>query len=460
MAAERGNLLKLAAILLICSVLYLVIPAEILPSAPKLALCLIVLTIVIWSLQIMPLGYTSLFILMLFSLLELAPAENIFGFMLSPVAYLVISSFILAKAVEKSGLGKRLAVYLFSPFVRSYATFVIAIYLTGIVLSLFIPHPFSRSFIMLAMVKAVLAELPVSKEEKISLGLAVFVAGAVNSTIFLTGDMSLNVLAANFAGIDITWLEWLILMGVPSLALHVLVIAVHLMIFPDKHKKRLQLTAAVKQNGAKLSPTELRTVLWLLAAIILWCTDYWHGIHPGWVAVMSVTGLSLPYIGNVVKIEDFRTVNIDLIIFIAAAVAIGQVGFSTGLNEFLAGLLFPGAWSANPWLIGLFICLAGMVLHIIVGSAITLLSVLVPLAAIYFDTLSFDPLVSALIVYLCAKVQWIFPFNQMDLLIGLGEENGYYSQKHVILFGAAMIIPLILALLLFYIPWWILIGKF
>ena len=460
MALEQRKLLKIAAILLICSALYWLIPEEILPASPRLAFCLIILTIFVWSAQIIPLGYASLFVLMLFSLLELAPQEKIFGFLLSPVAYLIISAFILAKAVEKSGLGKRLAIYLFSPFVRSYPTFIAAIYLLGIVLSLFIPHPFSRSFIMLAMVKSILDQIDVTKEEKISLGLAVFVAGAVNSSVFLTGDMSLNVLSTNFAGFQITWLEWFVLMGLPSLAFHLLVIALHLIIFPDKNKKRFLIKDSVKPNNMKLSPMEWRTIFWLLLAIILWGTDYWHGIHPGWISVMVVTGLSLPYIGNVVKIEDFRSVNIDTLIFIAAAIAIGQVGFYTGLNDVLADALFPGSWSTNPWLVGLLICILGMVMHVIVGSAVTLLSVMVPLASIYFTSLSFDPLISALIVYLCAKMQWIFPFQQMDLLIGMGQENGYYSQKHVIRFGAAMIIPLTMAMLLFYIPWWIAIGKF
>lgn len=461
MDTERSKLLKLVAILLICSALYVFIPSEILSALPKLALSLILFTILLWSTQVIPIGYASLFMLMLFSVLKLAPLEKIFGFWLNPVAYLVISSFLLAKAVEKSGLGKRLAVYLFSPFVRSYPTFIATIYLAGIALSLLIPHPFSRAFIMLAMVKSIFDRLQLEKEEKVSLGLSVFVAAAMNSFVFLTGDMSLNVLVANMAGYDITWLEWLVLMGVPSLALNILVIFVHLLIFPDKYKRRLQIKdGGIVQNHIKFTPMELRTIVWLLIAIALWSTDYWHGIHPGWITVIVVTGLTLPYVGNVIKTDDFKMVNVDLLIFIAAALSIGQIGHYTGLNEFLATVLFPGSWTVNPLLIGLLLCIAAMALHVFVGSAVTLASVMVPIAGIYFSSLSFNPLISTMIVYLCAKAQWIFPFHQMDILIGLGESNGLYTQKHVIRFGVAMIVPLILAVLMFYIPWWIWIGEF
>jgi anion transporter len=456
---ERTQMFKLAAMLLISAALYVFIPESLLAATPRLALSLIILTIFLWSTQIIPIGFASLFMLMLFSILELAPPEKIFGFWMNPVAYLVIAAFLLAKAVEKSGLGKRLAVRLFAPFVRSYSTFVATIYLSGIVLSLVIPHPFSRAFIMLAMVKSIFDQLEVEPEQKISLGLSVFVAAAVNSFVFLTGDLSLNILIGNFVGQNITFLDWLIIMAVPSLALHILVIFVHLMIFPDRYKRRFQIKSTIEQENAKLTTIEKRTLFWLLLAIVLWSTDFWHGLHPGWVAVIAVTGLTLPGVGNVVKLEDFRSVHIELLIFIAAALSIGQVGYYTGLNDFLAGVLFPSVATVNPYVIGVLIAVAAMILHIFVGSAVTLVSVMAPIAGIYFTSLSLNPLMSAMIVYLCAKAQWVFPFNQMDLLIGLGENNGYYTQKHVIRFGLAMIIPLLLSIVLFYIPWWILIGR-
>ena len=48
-------------------------------------------------------------------------------------------------------------------------------------------------------------------------GLTAFAASCPTSMILLTGDSTLNVVAMNFAGVEASWLKWLLYMGVPGI---------------------------------------------------------------------------------------------------------------------------------------------------------------------------------------------------------------------------------------------------
>ncbi|WP_180953962.1 SLC13 family permease [Bacillus sp. M6-12] len=460
MKRESTQLALIGLALLVCMSLYFLIPDKILAHSPRLTLSFVIMAIILYALQLLPSGYTSIVILMLFSIFDLAPPNVIFSLWLSPMIYLVISAFFLAKAVEKSGLAQRLALYMFRPFVKNYRTLIILIYGVGIIFSLIIPHPFARAFIMLAIVKSIWDQMELSKEERASVGLSVFVAASVNSFIFLTGDSVLNISTAELAGEAVTWLGWFILMGPPSIGLNILVCLTHLLVFRPKTKSQ---SLEFKDDQISIKPMnmeEKKVLFWLTLAIILWATDLWHGIHPAWVGVIAITGLAMPRIGGLLKAEDFKAVPIDILFFMTAALAIGNVVVHTTLSETLANWIMPDLALANPMLIGLLLTAIGIFIHFFVGSAFALISLLIPIFVTYLEAFSIEPMVGAMIIYLCSKAQWFFPFHLMDVMIGLGEKNGGYTQKPVVILGSVMIVPLLISVALFYIPWWQWIDAF
>lgn len=459
LASERARFLLILAAGSLLFLFYQWFPEELLPADQRLFFSIVLLAIFLWVSKLLPTGYTSLLTLMLFSLFGLAPPEVVFSFWTEPLAYLVIASFFIARAVEKSGLGTRLAVLVFYPFVRSYRSFIITIYLVGILFSLLIPHSFARAFLMLAVVRTMFEQMELETEERAAIGFSVFVASAVNSYVFLTGDSVLNIASANLAGMNISWTGWFAFMGVPSLAFNALVCAVHLIVFPDRQKKVYPFPG-MKSRQSPLSGDEKRAIFWLLAAIILWATDSWHQINPGWVAVASAVGMSLPKIGNLLNTDDFNTVKLDILLFMAVALAIGKIGYYTGLNETLADWLFPETAIDNPFIVALLLTLVGMALHFFVGSSFSLVSLMIPFTVVYLQSMSINPLAGAMIVYLTAKGQWFFPFHILDLMIGMGDKNGFYRQAHIVRMGIAMIVPLILAVMLFYVPWWLWTDQF
>ncbi|WP_281279499.1 SLC13 family permease [Aquibacillus sediminis] len=385
-----------------------------------------------------------------------SPSELIFSFWQNPIAYLIMSSWLIARAIEKTGLGKRIALYVLAPFLKSYRMLLTAIYGLGIMMSLFIPHPFARAFIIIAVVKSLFEHISVSGKDKASIGIAVFLSSSISSFVFLTADSALNITLLELMSMDMTWGEWFTIMGIPSILFHILVIITHLVVFPTsenwKNNKIDLQTLKGKMGG--LNTAELVSIVWLSIGILLWTTDFIHGIHPGWVATGIVILMTIPGKPQVLSSGDLNAIKIDILLFISAMLAIGKVSQTTGLSEFLANKLLSFIPDSHTIVIALSLTLFGIILHLITGSAFSMVSILVPIVLSFMEQTSVLPIIGAMIIYLAAKAQWFFPHQVMDILIGTGKETGGYTQKEVIRLGTAMIIPLILGVIGIYLPWW------
>ena len=62
--------------------------------------------------------------------------------------WLVIGAYLIASAVKESGLGERIAYAFMLKFVRDAKSLIISIFALTFVLSLLIPHPFPRAFLI------------------------------------------------------------------------------------------------------------------------------------------------------------------------------------------------------------------------------------------------------------------------------------------------------------------------
>ena len=65
--------------------------------------------------------------------------------------WMVIGAYLIAAAVKESGLGERIAYWFAIRFVRDWKSLVVSIFVLTFVLSLLIPHPFPRAFMILAV---------------------------------------------------------------------------------------------------------------------------------------------------------------------------------------------------------------------------------------------------------------------------------------------------------------------
>ena len=117
---------------------------------------LTIMTVIFWAAKVTDSAYTASLFLMLLLIFEIAPAEKVLSLWTSHTVYLVIGAYLIAAAVKSSGLGERIAYKFIIRFVDSYRSIIISIFALTFLLSLIIPHPWPRAFIIMSVMSVVI----------------------------------------------------------------------------------------------------------------------------------------------------------------------------------------------------------------------------------------------------------------------------------------------------------------
>lgn len=434
-------------------------PLEGISREGQLCFAFTLMSVAFWIFKVMDSSFVAGLFLMLLVIFQVGEPATVFAAWTDPLMWLVIGSFLIAQAVVESGLGSRLTYWLLIKTAKSFRSLIVVVFLISILLSLLIPNPWPRAFILAGVMKEVAASTSLGKKDKATLGLSVFAGSIPTSLIFLTGAASMNQLILSFAGISVNWIEWFVLMGVPGLALTGVYLVIMLLFFPLKGDVRIDKELIQQKLVALGSFTkkEKWTLIWLVIAVILWMTDGVHGINLAWTTMGVSMFMALPIGGSLITPANWKGVPMSTIVYLTAAVAIGRVGTASGMTVWITDTLFPSVLPENIFLLGLAIAGVCMLLHMFLGSTITSNSVIIPSMLLCVQGTGMPPVICALICYTAIFGHFVFSYQHMNILLGIGE-NGMYGEQD----SLKMVIPLTIAvpltILVAEIPWWKLIG--
>lgn len=452
-----GVILSLALVVLLW---VLPLPGE-LSLAGRKTLIVTLFTVVWWVFNIIPPAYATLMMLLGYLLLGLATPELVFRIWTLPLMWLIIGSFLIAAAVTKSGLAQRVAYFFMIRYATSYRSLIVLTYVLGFVLGFLIPHPFPRALLLMSLMRAIIQKSGMNPADSASVGLSVFVSTTVTSTILLTGDSTLNLATVGFSGLAVGWLEWAKYMAVPGVLASFLLMGLHLLIFRQTGPVQINhadLRSEREKLGA-ISRKEMVTCFWVLAALLLWSTDAIHHLDPAWVSLLAVVGLSLPIVGDVLDAKDISSgINWPILFFVVGALAIGTVGKTTGMSDWLAASLMPVTPPQNPYSFAALIGGATMLLHMVLGSALACMSIAAPPMVHYAVAAGWNPLFPALLVYTAVSIHYLFPFQHVTILLGQGETGGY-STRQVLKYGLPLTLVALVVMILVEVTWWLAIGM-
>ncbi len=452
---------KWGLVLGVCiAALCMILPLEGLEHTGQMGLALSLMTVTFWAFQVAQSGYIAGLYLALLIILQVSTPAVVLSSWLGSSVYLVIGAYLIAAAVRDSGLGERIAYHFMLRFVRSFKTLIVAIFLLTFVLSLLIPHAWPRAFLIMSVMMVLIKSAKVEQGDAIKIGFTVFASSVPISMIFLTGASVTNPLAIEYAGVSVGWMQWLKVMGVPMIFASIATCILILLLF--KPSKPLEVdTHAIREKLQELggiTSREKRVLVWLAIAIGLWSTDTIHGVDIGWVTFLLAMLMSLPVVGNVVEPKNWRDVPMHVLLFITAATAIGKVGAETGMNAWLAQVLLPEQVPTNPFMLAALITTFTIIVHMLLGSVLSVMGVAVPALIIFTQPLGISPLVTSLWTYTVIGTHYILPFHHMNMLVGHGESNGLYSQRETIRFGVPFIGVVYLLTMFVETFWWRLIG--
>lgn len=456
--AAIARLIALLAVACGAVVFFLPAPADVPPAALK-ALGVVIAAIGLWSTAVVPVYLTSIIFFLVAVVAGVAPVEVVFSGFHSSAVWLVFGGLIIGAAVQRTGLGARAARLFTGRPQGSYFKVVAGCVALSLGLAFLVPAAVGRIIILLPIMLAVADRLGFAPGRPGRTGIALAVgAGTLIPAFTILPSNVPNVALAGAAesiyGIQFAYSEFLLVnftvMGVLVAAALPVLIA---FLFADTPApKAMEVEFAAKPWSAP----ERRLLVYLLAALALWITDFAHGISPAWIALAAGLLCLLPRHGVVPPQSMIEDVNYAPWFFVAGIIGMGSVVTHTGLGAMIGRELFavveltPGKDLHN------FAAVFGIGAG--VGALTTLPGapgVMTPLASAIADATGW-PITTVLMAQVPTWVVFAFPYQAPPIIltIMLADVRMADALKLLLalaLFGVTVILPL-------QYVWWRVLG--
>ena len=450
---------KLAAgIALFLVVLWMPRPEGLTPEGQK-ALAVMVLAVVFWATEALPISVTGLAGVVLLIVLGAVPGpvEGLYGFS-QPVSYFLIGILTIGLAVQRSGLAERVAVFLIRGAGGKPGLLYVQMLFSFALLTFALPSASTRGAIMVHIYAQVMERWGVPKEHKYykALMLALGSMNRLGSTALLAGGIT-PVVASALLG-DFSWSGWFILMAVPFYAN--LAVGGVLLFLLYRGGFRLDVSQAnVALTTGPIKDVEYRAGVIVLATALLWFTDFAHGMHPAVPALIALVLILLPRVGLLTWQDFERNLGWANFFVIATSLSLAHTLVVTGAAGWFSETLVGGATQVqdSPMLILLLLAISAAIVRLLMPNIAGYLAFVIPVAMASGEALGLNPLVcgmavvvvgDSLVYYSAAGTASIFIFLQANI-----------RNPEIFRWALVMTVVSIAVVFLVAVPYWAMLGE-
>jgi sodium-dependent dicarboxylate transporter 2/3/5 len=262
------------------------------------------------------------------------PFALFFASFSSPIVILFMGGFLLSAAVKKHGVDRTIAARLLGPLSARPLRLLIAVMAISAFFSMWMSNT-ATTAMMLALIAPLIRDLPDDDRYVRALVLAVpFGAniGGVGTPIG-TAPNAIAIAALHSQGVHITFVDWMLL-GVPLAVILLAVAAAMLWLF---YRPRQPVELGHLDGNQGLERPGKLTALILLAAMVLWLTGPWHGLHSAVVALLAAAALTA---FRLLDRRDVDSIDWNILLLMWGGLSLGQAMESSGLVDAIVSLPF------------------------------------------------------------------------------------------------------------------------
>lgn len=371
----------------------------------------------------------------------------------------------LSAMVTKTGLGRRICMYLLVKTGNDTYKIVLGFLTVGAFLSMWMTEMAAAAILMPLGVTILQNERLKPNESKFGKCLMIACAwGPIIGGMGTPAGAGANPLAIGFlndiAGITITFSQWM-LYGIPSSLILILPSWIILTLFFKPEKRYLAKSKEeMKQDAKSLPPMsrdEKNTLLIFAVTIFLWISSGWLGkalnlkISTAIPALISLCLFFMPGIVSVKWKELQKEISWDGILLIACGISLGLAVYKSGAAQWLALLLLNGIAKA-PMIIRIFMIIFIIsLLKIGLSSNTVTASIIVPIIIVLADTYNMEIMSIAIPACLTLSLAFILVTSTPTSIIPYS--SGYFTIGDMAKAGIVMTLVscIILSLFLYFI---------
>jgi len=376
-----------------------------LSSDAHAVLTIAIVAMILWLTEAIPLHVTSLVIAFLLAVFAKLPAGDVFAPFFDPVIALLLGGFILAVALQKHDLDRKLA-YGFTQRIGSTPKkFMFGIMLFTAFFSMWITNTATTATVLpIAIAVLVASKIKIGSNYSKALILGVAYAATIGGISTIIGSTP-NAIVVSFLAkenIFINFTSWMYYAFPFVLVMIPVSWFVLLKIFRPEISE-----LKVAKTKRKYNFSQKLVLLIFFITIILWLTNTFHGISSSIIALVPII---LLYLFNLLNTADFAKAKWSSLILFGGGLSLGSAIHSTGLDLVMAKALENVISGLPIFIIFIIIAAFGIVLTAFLSNtaaAALMIPIMMPLS----QSLGLDIRILAILAALGVSFDLILPIG-------------------------------------------------
>lgn len=397
------------------------------------ALAIFAMAVVLWGTNALPLSVTGILVMAALPLLGVLDANEAYALFGNSAVFFILGAFILAAAMMKTGLSKRMALIFLKRFDGSPGRLVAGVLLTSASMAFIMPEH-AVAAILFPVVVGIAESLDL-EPLKSRYGALLFLSLAWGAIIGGIGTLlggARNPLALGllnqYYGVKIGFFDWIVAAAPLVAVMLLLAYGVLLISFRidigDVSSARQVIEEELLEKGG-VTEEESRVALIMALTLLAWIS---LGNRIGLANIALLASVLLFVLGVMEwkDVEDY--VNWGVILMYGGAISLGSALVSTGAAQWLAGILLTGSdLTPVTFLVGL--SLISKLLTEGISNVATVAMVL-PIGFTIGSALGINPVATVFIVALPSGLAFMLPMGTPPNAIAYS--SGYYEVSEMI----------------------------
>lgn len=419
-------------------------------------IAVVLLAIVLWATEALPVGISSLLVLILLGVTKSVPSANdLFHGFRSPILYFLVGVMAMGGAIVKSGLALR-AAKVFLRGARGSSKRLFANCLLSLPpLALILPSAITRNAILLPAYQETFRQMNLPREDGLvkSIVLTLGLLNPFASSAFMTGGLAPMTTSTLLGGLS--WWRWFFLMSLPY---YVLLLLGGLWTYWVNPSPQRSFEQKELKKTLPLTSEEKRVIAVLALTSFLWIIDFWHGWHPAIPALIAAALLATPGIGVLSWKELEKTIPWSTFFVLGASLSLAQALITTGAAAWFAQSLAHSIilLQGLDQVVIIMLILMVSTVHLGIANMSACIALLIPITTTLAIALKMNPIVFGLIVSIVVDAVILYPVQTATNI--LAYETGLIGGRDVLKVGLGLLVLTSLVIIFVALPWWSLLG--
>ena len=457
----KNKLVHLVGSLLIGAIIwFLPNPAD-LPLVAQHSAAVLITVILLGSTNCIPVGLASMLMIgfvTMFMAKELPPGTFL-SYWTSDTIWFILVCFGFGAMMQLTGLGKRLASYVFS--MKSLIAINLVLFGVSVLMSLGgIANTTPKIAMIIPLILSMAALSSLDKTDPYVKNVAITFSCTCTTVglLFYSGGF-INTMLGQLAGFDLSFASYFAMYFVPALILNVVVLFTCYFVFRPKKGSSPgfdpEKTKALRKDMGKLSAQEWKAIFWICVALVLWATAGKTGFKTGFIAVFVICFAMMPKIGAITFNDYLKNVNWGVVFMILGVLCVASFA-GTGLVTWFWAKILPENLPENKMLLLLFVSFASELLHIPFGAIAGAISLAIPTFAGLADQIGIAKECVVYVSHMSLTAQFFFPYQAVTMVAAMA--FGIFDSRDVLKIGSVLfiVVPIVSAILCY--PWYMMMG--